>query len=136
MQNRRYPESTTLETYRLSEWTYFFKWSGDLPSNSVTMLPDLGENFCDNNGTYTELSSVQFAHLEMLYVHSPEIRSELSRKVFKIDRYTYNDKYGRTVTRTSIDGDSGLSVSSYIYSKSSDRSLVFGRVQFFFQERP
>ena len=50
-----------------------------------------------------------------------------------MDRYTYIDKYGRTVTRTSIDGDSRLSVSSYIYSKSSDRSLVFGRVQFFFK---
>lgn len=38
MLNRRYPESTALETYRLHEFTSFLQISGQLPENAIVEL--------------------------------------------------------------------------------------------------
>lgn len=39
--NRRYPESTVVETYRLSEWANFLQVSGQLSEGAITMhLPE------------------------------------------------------------------------------------------------
>lgn len=39
--NRRYPESTVVETYRLSEWAHFMQVSGQLPDGAITVAVDL-----------------------------------------------------------------------------------------------
>ena len=33
--NRRYPESTVMETYRLYEWTYFLEIAGEIPHGAT-----------------------------------------------------------------------------------------------------
>ena len=131
VQNRRYPESTVAETYRLFEWVHFLLWSQELPSKAITFPDEDTSSYWENNATSSELSPLQFASLESMY--SPDIRSQLKRGVLKMDRYVYCDEHGRKVTFTSMDSDSRLSVSSYVYSRSFTESLTLGRIQFFFR---
>ena len=135
VQNRRYPESTVVETYRLFEWANFLQMSGELPSESV-VLPGQGDDdeVCNvhiTEGTRYSLSSVEFANLEVLY--SSDIRARLERAVTKFDRYTYKDAHNRMRALTSSSGDSRLTLSSYVYTRLHDNSQVFGRINFFFQ---
>ena len=41
--NRRYPESTVLETYRLHEFSSFLHISGQLPDNGIVELTEEGD---------------------------------------------------------------------------------------------
>lgn len=139
VQNRRFPEATVVETYRLFEWAHLLQWSDELPTGAVTSPDDcqVEENDdCNVNseglGNYTELSPVQFANLEVLYSST---HLSPTRQVKKMDRYTYNDEHGRKVTLTGKGGDSMLATSSYIYIQ-IDGSLLFGQTQFFFEHSP
>lgn len=136
VQNRRYPESTVRETYRLFEWAHFLqRSSGEVPDESVTLTiansdeEDL--NLQHINRNHSLLGPVEFSNLETMF--SPEIRHNLTREVVKMDWYMFTNKHGRVVTLTSRNADSRLSCSSYVYLKSIDESVVFGTISFFFQ---
>ena len=61
--NRRYPEATVLETYRLHEWAYFLKAAGNLPDKAWVSPGDDGGPVTYRPITQLdadELSSLQF----------------------------------------------------------------------------
>lgn len=65
--NRRYPELTVVETYRLYEWAHSLQISGDLPDNALLHLNDTEQVDSTAVQVSTELSSDQFLHLQHHY---------------------------------------------------------------------
>ena len=139
--NRRYPESTVVETYKLFEWAHFLQKSSGLPDESV-VLPTVYDDDDDvdadkdfhllcRKGRHTSLGPSEFANLQAQY--SPELHCKLSPEVTKYDWHNSTGDFYRRRRFTSIAGDSRLSVSSYIYWRLADSSVVYGRIHFFFK---
>ena len=65
--NRRYPESTVVQTYRLYEWAHFLQSSGHLPDNSLLCPEGMGDlektTICHD----AQLDSTQFSELQVYY---------------------------------------------------------------------
>ena len=130
--NRRYPEATVVETYRIFEWASFLQRSCELPSDAITTP----ETDCESAGdrmisSPSLLSTVEFANLQSLYTTN-SLRSELKREVKKMSNYTYTDAHSRTVTLTSASSDTRYTVSSYVFIK-LEQTRIVGRISFFFQ---
>ena len=134
VQNRRYPESTVIETYRLFEWAHFLQRAGKLPKNAITLPTSIDSEYENiKTDAMAMLNPVEFANLESLYI-DPDLRSQLKREVIKMKTYTYTDIHDRSLMLTSIASDSRFTVSSYVYTLLHDKSIkVYGRIQFFFK---
>ena len=67
VQNRRYPEATVIETYRLYEWAHYLQQTGYLPDNAV-FCPDSTSD-ADHKSTQCtiELDTDAFKHLQQYY---------------------------------------------------------------------
>ena len=130
VQNRRYPESTVIETYRIFEWACYLQRAGELPCNAIT-LPEAIDSEHENYTANAVLSPVEFANLEFLYC-DPNLRSQLKMEVRKMKTYTYTDTHNRSVMLTSATSDTRFTVSSYVYTQLHDEGKIFGRIQFFF----
>ena len=71
--NRRFPESTVIETYRLSEWAHFMETSDQLPEGAtltrLTAALDFQEpqNRDPQSGDKYELSKEQLAQMLLVY---------------------------------------------------------------------
>ena len=134
VKNRRYPESTVVQTYLLFELSNFFKMSGEIPDNALVYYAEQtdGEDENEEHILPDMLSLVEFANLEMFY--SPELRCKLSKNILKRNRFSYKDQYGRVVTWTSGDKEpSRQSVLSYVFTRLHDNSIIIGRIRFLFQ---
>ena len=66
--NRRYPEATVLETYRLFNFAYILQMSGQLPENAV-LHPDVSE-YVDSTLTKVQLGVEDMANLKQHYEDS------------------------------------------------------------------
>ena len=77
--NRRYPESTLVETYRLHEWANFSQATGDIPNKSLSHL-DLPLETSSVNSTTKQLSIDHHHHLQIYYQLSvPQYKSLCER---------------------------------------------------------
>ena len=67
VQNRRFPEATVIETYRLYKWAHFLQQNGYLPDNAM-LRPDSTDDI-DHTSTQctTELDTDAFQHLQQYY---------------------------------------------------------------------
>ena len=70
--NRRFPESTVIETYRLHEFAYFLRILEQLPAGALTELPvsDAAEQqkeACPPLSTMMTLDDSQLANLDKYY---------------------------------------------------------------------
>ncbi len=85
--NRRFPEATVIETYRLSELANFMDMSGQLPTGSLTIPSDTDEESLAEEqgspplqGQGTVLSVSQLQHLDEYYQqYVPEYRTIVMR---------------------------------------------------------
>ena len=116
--NRRFPESTVVETYRLSEWANFMLVAGQLPLTSIVDEDETLETH-DYTSNYpqvtltTEQSRDILQHYLMESDCSVITGLDLSNKANKVLRYTYVDTHNRQITITS-DKDNSYSRSSYV----------------------
>ena len=78
--NRRYPEATVVETYRLYEWAHFIQVTGHLPQEAL-VHPDSVEGIdCKPIQTTTQLAPDEADHLHMYYQGAiPEYKALCSR---------------------------------------------------------
>ena len=59
VKNRRYPESTVIETYRLFELANFLQRSGELPNTAVTLThDDMQLAFCQTESNHNIVFSM------------------------------------------------------------------------------
>ena len=174
--NRRYPEATVTETYRLCEWAHCLQMSGRIPDDAILYPGDEQDEYGTAVQIVTQLNSVQFIHLQDHYrqeireyndfclryeterkraqvqhqlsqfpsiscwtpVHGPQLtQEEKEMQAFCSDitvlyRYAYRSSHGRKVILTGKDGDTKSSTSSFVFTRRSDGSFIFGQVEFIF----
>lgn len=148
--NRRYPESTVIETYRLYELSFYLQLSGQLPPNSVA---DLADSVDDSEQIEDQLSrSVRqgrpfildpdlVEELRHLYESAyPDVENsqQIAKEPCSVTQYkvyTIEDRYHRKIKFGSMlsEHENSVSISSYIHLKRSN--FTFGRIQFIFEHQ-
>ena len=148
--NRRYPESTVIETYRLHELSFYLKLTGQLPSNSVADLADS----VDDSEQVEDQPSISLGPGRP-YVLDPDLVEELHQvyesafpdlensqqiakepcNVTQYKVYTIKGEYHREIKFGSMisEHENSISISSYVHLKTSQ--LTFGRIKFIFEHR-
>ena len=121
--NRRFPESTVVETYRLAEWANYMELSGQLDygatsANEEHTIANLSEQFTLAQDQLAEIKMAYSNMDECSYGHDPD----LPVSAYKLKSKHYFTETGRKVTVNSADGDSET---SYV-SNSHVSSLVEG----------
>ena len=122
--NRRYPESTVIETYRIFELSYHLKLTKQLPDNSVLETEDVISLVEDENNAGSKIhtdnsSSASIYRLceddyQLLVTYYKGLNSvEIPQNSIKlVNKYTKTDQYSRAVIY-SKDGSS-LKTNCYI----------------------
>ena len=103
--NRRYPESTVLETYRLYEISFLMKIMNMIPSASQTDISEVDSDNKEDSQTAKilyhehELSSIQFLALGEFYSSiSDTFLENISKTVRVCSRHKKVDHHNRTIT--------------------------------------
>ena len=145
--NRRFPEATVMESYRLYEIGFHLELSGQLPfgatvdvsSHPTTDTQDKDElqgTCVPVNGCLSELEATQVDELKVLYRNTydnPSIEN-LNSSVVKYRSYVFRDNHNRLTKFGSQESEHTNSVhkSSYISLKTRSTTNTFGRIQFIF----
>lgn len=76
--NRRYPEATVIETYRLYDWAHHLKVSGQLPENALPYPtePALSGDLIANS-VHSSLNEAELAYLNKYYQESLPVYKDL-----------------------------------------------------------
>ena len=56
----------------------------------------------------------------------------ISTEIHLLDRFIYNDSFGRKIVLTSMSSDTSNKKSSYVYIKQANSSFLFGQINFIF----
>ena len=124
--NRRYPEATVMETYRLSEWAHFMEVAGKLPDGAASasvldLSPqDVSHSMC------SDLTDEQVDQLESIY---GDEKCNFTRAAEFRNNITYMDHHKRVVRLTTAEADREHSHvrCSYISSSTQD-GVTVGRI--------
>lgn len=163
--NRRHPENTVLETYRLFELTFFMQLSGIIPQDVASDLTDtISEHSQGDNESHVHLNGEQLFHLNSYYstlycehntvvsevtpnqLAPSQVRVHVSPRptdyVASVPVYVKQDKYGRKVkySTTRADDPSSSFASSYVALKTSSTGgspseQLFGQIQMIFKHK-
>lgn len=138
--NRRYPEATVIQTYRLSEWAHFMELSGKFEKGTLAYI-DCSEAE-DEVSTLPELVRADFSLtgdiVELLQSHYSMKHggcTDMSLEATLLHRYQYEDNYGRTVILGCAEAEKECSQSrsSYVSSMCGSECLCIGRIILFFR---
>ena len=139
VQNRRYPEATVIETYRLFEVTHFISMTKQLPQGSTLdfwdVLADDDDQVKSHTSQSTVLSVNDFAHLRDFYIPSNQSSLDndtvlgLENSIDQCNFITKRDSHGRVIRYSSDDPNSKHS-SCIIYTKQAtiSKEVVFGKI--------
>ena len=150
VQNRRFPEATVMETYRLYELGFFLQITEQLPLGATI---DIGEQTTDSEvdvdedqtdthaslpgkGFPSHLDTVHLEELKRLYQETYDDSSidDLSSNITKYRVYTFRDHNRRQTKFGSQQSEhtNAVHISSYVHLKTSSTGNTFGRIQFLF----
>ena len=80
IKNRRYPEATVIETYRLYEWAQYLHMAEQLPQKSLLCPDDVEGSDHHHISLLTTLDLSQLSHLQQYYMEAvPQYKSICSR---------------------------------------------------------
>ena len=174
--NRRFPESTVIETYRLYDLAHYLEIAGHLPNTAIVdpIEPNLVESKLRKLTKI--LSDAELEYLKQCYQNiSPPYKKmceryeeerkkaqvyhrlrqfptimnwtpssgpplttieqgmrSISTEIHLLDRFIYNDSFGRKIVLTSMSSDTSNKKSSYVYIKQANSSFLFGQINFIF----
>ena len=80
--NRRYPESTVMETYRLYEWTYFLEIAGEIPHGATVDIAEVNslDSSHSNSANSVDIEPVLACELQAFYaMTNPDYKNLLKR---------------------------------------------------------
>ena len=102
--NRRYPEATVVETYRLSEWAHFMQLSGELPDGATAPGCDKDYRLCEaiHNTPCTE-GCEEFVFTD----GENEERDQLQRNAVSRNYVIHLDSHHRIIRLTSAETETG-----------------------------
>lgn len=142
--NRRYPEATILQTYRIFELTFFLQLSKQLPyseqneTDLTTMLLDCTEQD-ESNPKTSNLDRDDLRNLETYYRKISKVSGEicLSSSIEVLPKYTLKTKDGFSTRYSAANTagwhfDSSL-VSLKLSSSLSNGEVLFGQIQSIFK---
>ena len=143
--NRRFPEATVMESYRLYEIGFHLQISGQLPLNAtvdvlsdpVTENEDGSQAACvQTKGCVSNLEAAQLDELKVLYrdTYDDQCIEDLNNSIVKFKSYRFRDSHNRLTTFGSQHSERTNSVheSSYVHLKTTHSTNTFGRIQFIF----
>ena len=145
--NRRFPEATVIESYRLYEMGFHLQLSGQLPFGAtVDVLSDPVSDTEDENysqtacvqtkGCISILEADQLEELKVLYgdTHDHRFIDNLNNSIVKYKSYMFRDHHSRLTKFGSEQSERTNSVheSSYVHLKTRHSTNTFGRIQFIF----
>ena len=142
--SRRFPESTVIETYRLSEWAHFMELSGQLPDGAVlTPLAsriDTQESMSeDEAGLEFELDDDVLLNLKILYdsvVDETSFVTNIQRTALRRKYVTRTTASGRLINISSTEKDMCNSyVSNSHVSSSVTGKVMIGRILSIFDHK-
>ena len=129
--NRRYPEATVVETYRLSEWAHFMEISEQLPNGATSALLEEQGNSIEvlQSGCCKamQLTNEQVSELEGFYTQFDQEQTDtcISSCAGLRSQYTYHDHHRRTVKLTTTETELEQSHSrSYVSIAGTDGTQV------------
>ena len=145
--NRRFPEATVLESYRLYEMGFHLQLSGqllfgatvDVLSDPVsdTEDEDYSQTACvQTKGCISILEADQLEELKVLYgdTHDHRFIDNLNNGIVKYKSYMFRDHHNRLTKSGSEQSEctNSMHESSYVHLKTRHLTNTFGRVQFIF----
>ena len=145
--NRRFPEATVMESYRLYEIGFYLQMSGQLPLGAT--LDDLSEIETDREGedhfqatcvptkgSTSKLEPSQLYELKLLYSNTFDHRSleNLDSTIVRYTSYIFRDYHNRVTKFGSFQSEhtNSVHVSSYVNLITRPSSNTFGRINFIF----
>lgn len=145
VQNRRFPEATVMESYRLYEIGFHLQLSEQLPlattvdvlSNPVTDTEDEDQAAClPMKGYASNLEAAQVDELSELYrgTYDDQSIESVNSSITRYKSYTFRDRHNRSTKFGSQQSEHTNSVheSSYVHLKTRHTNETFGRIQFIF----
>ena len=144
--NRRFPEATVIESYRLYEMGFHLQLSGQLPFGAtVDVLSDPVSDTEDENysqtarvqkGCISILEADQLEELKVLYrdTHDQQFVDNLNNSIVRYKTYVFRDHHSRLIKFGSEQSERTNSVheSSYVHLTTRHLTNTFGRIQFIF----
>ena len=135
--NRRYPEATVVETYRLSEWAHFMELSGQFPDGATTTnagsLDIVQKNSLDSipSDECYELTDEQVEELEKIYRANNQngndqqceaFHDHVSHDAVTRKQLTYMDLHRRTVrlNTAEVEKEQSYTRCSYVSTSGSN----------------
>ena len=137
MKNRRYPESTVVETYRLCEWAHFLEISGQLPdgATSCTLTEEQDET---PPSQQIELSDEQVSQLDSFYSHNKPLDEDqtVSHCASYQKHFVHHDSNMRNIKLSTMESEVGHSYSrnSYVSVSETDDTKVGAIISLFRHE--
>lgn len=145
--NRRFPEATVMESYRLYEIGFHMQLSGQLPFGAIVdvssepLTDTEDENHlqtvcAQTKGCITNLEQAQLNDLKVLYrsTYGDQFIHNLNSTIVKYKSYVFNDRHNRLVRYGTAESERTNSVheSSYVQLRTRHSTSTFGRIQFIF----
>ena len=141
--NRRFPEATVIESYRLFEVTHFVRMTKQLPQGSTLdfwdVLGDDDEGVQAHGTSSGSLSSTELTHLHDYYrqsAHTSASNFDLENKIVQCTFVTKRDNHGRRIRYCSDDPKfkhSSCMVYTHARPDTLSEQVVFGKITKTFQ---
>ena len=129
--NRRFPESTVVETYRLSEWANCMQLSEQLPYGATDQPTQAVQDPIKYSSEQFNLTQDQLTQIQIIYAECNTSRDSLDLPIsaYRLKSKQYLTETGRKVTISSADTDTEASyVSNSYVSSDIEGEILVGRI--------